>query len=180
MIENFKKYSFGEFLLLEKSEFDEYERIGLLHRPDPWGVSDFMNWPYITVKDIQSIMSQGMNYEQVIEIITELTGYRKDKILTKSWIDVFKFIKFVINSIDRVYELEKKLAYEPDANEENAGINMFNDFGYFVTIDRLAGGDPLKHEAVGQLPYSQVFAKLRLNQIDNIFMKNYQRIISKS
>ena len=54
---------------------------------------------------------------------------------------------------------------------------MFNQFGYFVTIDRLAGGDALKHEAIGQLPYSQVFAELKLRLVESIFMKNYQKII---
>jgi len=178
-MDEFKKITFREFLNLEISEFKEYERIGMLLKPDSWNVSDVMNWPYITVKDIQSTLSQNPNYEQIIEIIIELTGQRKEKILAKYWNDVFKFIKFVIKSIDRIGELEKKLAYEPDADEEKAGIEMFNEFGHFVTIDRLAGGDPLKHEAIGQLPYSHVFAKLRLNQVDNIFMKNYQKVITK-
>ena len=176
-MDQFEKITFREFLNLEKEEFKEYERIGLLLNPDAWGVSEVINWPYITVKDIQSMLSQNLDYEQVIAIITELTGQRKEKILSKIWIDIFKFIKFVVKSIERIDELEKALAYEPDANEERAGIEMFNQFGYFITIDRLAGGDPLKHEAIGQLPYSQVFAKLKLNLVDSIFMKNYQKII---
>ncbi len=178
MMEDFKKCTFGEFLNLPELERKEYERIGLLLKPDSWQVSDVMDWPYITVKDIQRTFSHDPDYEEVINIITELTGQRKDKILSKIWINVFRFLKFVINSIEGVNKLEQKLAYEPDADEERAGIEMFNEFGYFVTIDRLAGGDPLKHEAVGQLPYSQVFAKLRLNQVDNIFMKNYQKVIT--
>lgn len=178
MIENFKKYTFGEFLNLPESERKEYERIGLLLKPDPWGVSNFESWPYITVKDIQQTFSQNIDYEDVIQVINELTGHHRDKILSKIWIDVFRFIKFVSNSIKQVNELEQKLAYEPDADEVKAGIEMYNEFGYFVTISRLAG-NILEQEAVGQLPYSQVFAQLRLNQIDNIFMKNYQKAITK-
>ncbi len=175
-MEEFKKITFAEFLLLKTEEFKEYERIGLLLNPDSWGVSDVMNWPYVTVKDVQSMLQQDLNYEQVIVIITELTGLNKDKILSKSWIAIFKFIKFVVKAIKKIDELEKNLAYEPDANEERAGIEMFNQFGYFVTIDRLAGGDILKHDEVGQKPFSHVFAKLKLNQADNTFMKNYQKI----
>lgn len=178
MIENFKIISFGDFLLLPEYEMREYERTGLLLKPDPWQVSDFMNWPYITVKDIQMTFSHDLDYEEIISIITELTGQRRDKILSKIWIDIFRFLKFVTKSIEQVNELEKKLAYEPDADEERAGIEMFNEFGYFVTIHRLAGGDILKQEEVGRLPYSQVFATLRLNQTDNTFMKNYQKIIT--
>ncbi len=178
MIEEFKKCTFGEFLNLPETERKEYERIGLLLKPDPWQVSNYMNWPYITVKDIQQTLSENHDYEAIINVITELTGQRKDKINAKMWFDVFRFLKFVINSINEVSELEKKLAYEPEADEERAGIEMFNEFGYFVTIDRLAGGDILKHDEVGKMPFSHVFAKLRLNQTDSIFMKNYQKIIS--
>ena len=124
------------------------------------------------------MLSQNIDYETIISIITELTGQRKDKILSKIWIDIFRFIKFVTKSIEQVNELEQKLVYEPDADEVRAGIEMFNEFGYFVTISRLAG-DILKQEEVGQLPYSQVYAELKLRQTDNIFMKNYQKAISK-
>ena len=177
-MENFKKYTFAEFLNLPELERKEYERIGLLLKPDSWQVSDFMNWPYIMVKDIQQAFPRNIDYEDVIRVINELTGQSKDKILSKIWIDIFRFIKFVSNSINQVNELEQKLVHEPDADEVKAGIEMYNEFGYFVTISRLAG-DILKQEAVGQLPYSQVFAQLRLNQIDNIFMKNYQKAITK-
>ncbi len=177
-MENFKKYTFGEFLNLPESERKEYERVGLLLKPDSWQVSNFENWPYITVKDIQQTFSQDIDYEDIIRVINELTGQHRDKILLKIWIDVFRFIKFVTNSIEQVNELEQKLIYEPDADEVKSGIEMYNEFGYFVTISRLAN-DILKQEAVGQLPYSQVFAQLRLNQIDNIFMKNYQKAITK-
>ena len=173
----FKKYTFLEFLNLDEDERNDYKYFGSLLNSNSLGVSDVMNWPYITVKDIQSILCQDHSYEDIITIIKELKGESRDKILSKSWIDIFKFIKFVIKSIERINKLEENLIYEPDAAEERAGIEMFNQFGYFVTIDRLAGGDPLKHEAVGQLPYSQIFAKLRLNQIDNIFIKNYQKAI---
>jgi len=154
----------------------EYESTGMLLKPNSWGVSDFMNWPYLTVKEIQSSIAGNVTYEQVIEIIHELTGIGKDKILDKCWIDVFRFLKFVFDSIERVNKLEEKLIYEPDTDEVNAGIEMYNQFGYFATIDRLAQGDILKYEEVGQLEYSIVFSKLMLNQVDAQFMKNYQKI----
>jgi len=178
-MQEYKKITFREFLTLESEELERYKATGKLLRPDSWGVSDFMQWPYLTVKQIQSDLSGTVEFETIINIIRELTGQKKDKILNKCWIDVFKFINFVYKSIERVDELEKKLEYEPDANEIKAGIDMFNQFGYFATIDRLAGGDPLKYDEVGKMEYSVIFSKLLLNQTDNQFMKNYHKAISK-
>ena len=179
MKQEYNKYTFREFLSLEAEEMDEYKSVGMLMKPDSWGVSDVMNWPYVTVKDIQVMLSEDVNYEQIIDIITKLTGMRIDKILDKPWNDVFKFVKFVFKSIEQVNEVEKKLAYKPEPDEEQAGIEMYNQFGYFATIDRLAGGDPLKYDEIGQTEFSVIFAKLMLNSVDTQFSKNYQKIIMK-
>ena len=177
MRETYKKYTFKKFLSLDPVLMQEYESTGLLLKPDSWGINDFMTWPYITVKEIQLTLSQDYDYEQVINIIKELTGMSVKKILGKSWIDIFKFIKFVFKSIERINELEKKLIYEPDADEQNAGIEMYNEFGVFATIDRLAGGDPLKYDEIGKTEFSVIFVKLRLNQVDVQFAKNYQKVM---
>lgn len=179
MRQEYNRYTFREFLRLGAEEMDEYKSIGMLMKPDSWGVSDFMNWPYVTVKDIQIMLSEDVSYEQIINIITELTGLRIDKILDKPWNDVFKFIKFIFRSIEQVNEVEKKLIYKPEPDEEQAGIEMYNQFGYFATIDRLAGGDPLKYDEIGQTEFSVIFAKLMLNSVDTQFSKNYQKIIMK-
>ncbi len=175
----FNKYTFREFLCLDPEEMQEYESTGLLLKPDSWGVSEPTKWPYITVKDIQSILSGDIDFEQIIYIIKELTGMHTEKILDKSWIDIFKFVKFVFRSIEHINELEKKLAYEPDADERKAGIEMYNQFGYFATIDRLAGGKPWKYKKIGKMKYSIIFAKLLLNNVDTQFSKNYQKAIMK-
>jgi len=148
-------------------------------KPHNWGVSDVMEWDFLTVKETQQDLANTIDYQKIIEIITRLTGYPQEKILNKLWFDVFHFIKFVQESIERINEVELKLAVEPDADEQAAGIEMYNQFGFFVTVDRLAGGDPLKYEAVGALPYSVVFSKLLLNLTDQQFMKEYHRIKSR-
>jgi len=176
-IQTFKKLSFGEFLNLPDDEFHRYESTGYLLKPDNWGVSDILKWDYITVKETQAMFGNGYNYEQLIDLIRTLTGMKREKIIEKTWINVFQFVKFVSNSIDQVNELEKKLDYEPDAMEEKAGIDMFNQFGYFATIDRLAGGDPLKYDDIGKIEYSVIFSKLLLIKTDMQFTKNYQKQI---
>jgi len=172
MRQEYNKYTFREFLCLDPEEMQEYETMGMLLKPDSWGVNDYMKWPYITVKDIQTTLCEDINYEHIIDIIKELTGMKMDRILNKYWNDVFKFIKFVFKSIEQVNEVEKKLIYKPDNDEELAGIDMYNQFGYFATIDRLAGGDPLKYDEIGNTEFSVIFAKLMLNNVDTQFSKN--------
>lgn len=188
MLHEYVKYTFGEFLNLPDDEFKEYEKTGLLLKPDDWDLPDFMKWPYIQVKKAQTILSEKISYVDVIELIRELVKIKPDlselfssdeNILQLHWFHVFAFLKFVINQIERVNELEERLAYEPDAAEERAGIDMYNQFGYFTTIDRLAGGDPLKYEEIGQTEYSVIFSKLLLNKVDSQFIKNYHKAITK-
>ena len=179
MITDFVKYKFAEFLDLPDETREEYEHIGMLLPSDPWDIPDVLEWEYLTVKEVQSNIHETIDYEQIIWIINEITGIENEKILSKCWIDVFKFLKFVFDSIEKINELEKKLAYEPDSDEINAGIENYNQFGHFATIDRLSGGDPLKYESIGKLQYSIIFAKLVLNKVDQEFSKKYQAIKSK-
>ena len=180
MNQTFKKYTFIEFLNLDQKERERYEATGKLLKAKSFGVSDVMKWDYLTVKEIQAKLSNSIDYQGIIDIIQELTAWGIEKIMQKTWIDIFQFLKFVDESIQKITEKEENLSYDPDADEENAGIENYNQFGYFATIDRLAGGDPLKYESIGKMEYSIIYAKLLLNKVDSEFIKNYHRIKSKS
>ena len=67
-METFKKYTFHEFLNLEGKEFQRYESTGKLLRANSWGVSDVLQWDYITVKEIQAALSSDLDYQKLIEI----------------------------------------------------------------------------------------------------------------
>jgi len=47
-----------------------------------------------------------------------------------------------------------------DADAEQAEVERFDKFGYWIQIDKLAGGDPLKYEGVMNLTYQDCFTKL--------------------
>lgn len=174
-----KNCTFTELFGLTVEDFSMYQTIGLSLDPDSWGVPDLLEWPYITVKQIQDKMSDAYNYDTMMWIIKELTKLDADKIMQKKWHDVFAFFNFVIQQIKKANELEQKLIYEPDADETRAGIDQYNQFSYFATIDRLAGGDPLKYDGVGNVQFSVIYSKLLLNRVDNEFSKALIRIKSK-
>ena len=170
-------YNMAEFLSLPDEERDNYKDFGLRLRANPQGLPpDIIEWPWATIKQIQDIINQPMlHYEDMVEILVIATGESRDKILLWKWTNSFPLYNFTVNGIKQINELEEQLAYEPSGKELSAGIDEYNAFGWFVTLNRLAGGDPLKYDAVGKLPYHVIFATLKLNKVDNEFQKRMMR-----
>lgn len=170
-------YNMAEFLSLPDEERDNYKDFGLRLRANPQGLPpDIIEWPWATIKQIQDIINQPMlHYEDMVEILVIATGESRDKILLWKWTNSFPLYNFTVNGIKQINELEEQLAYEPSGKELSAGIDEYNAFGWFVTLNRLAGGDPLRYDAVGKLPYHVIFATLKLNKVDNEFQKRMMR-----
>jgi len=174
-----KNCTLAELFKLSPEDLSIYRTVGLSLEPDSWGMADLLEWPYITVKQIQEKLINAYDFETMIWIIKEVSKLNAEEILKRKWHQVFAFFAFVITQIKRANELEQKLVYEPDADETRAGIDQYNQFSYFVTIDRLAGGDPLKYDEVGKVQFSVIYSKLMLNRVDNEFSKSLIRIKSK-
>ena len=164
-------YSFDEFLCLEdKDEQSLYKSFGLAAKAKDWDKGDILDWPWSRVKNIQDVINkETVTYSEMTEVIVLASELPVKTICRTKWHEVFAFYNFVVESIKRVNELEKQLSYEPSARELSAGIERYDAFGWFVTLDRLAGGDMLKYEAIGNLKYCDVFAKLKLNKVDREF-----------
>lgn len=94
--------------------------------------------------------------------------------------EVYGCIKFLMNQFIERGKLEEKLL-KPNVTIEHqrAGIAMFNVLGDFNTIDEIAGGDVLKHDAVLMLDYTTIFQKLLKNNLTTKFEKNYSDILNK-
>ena len=170
-------YNMAEFLSLSDEEREEYKTFGLRLKANPQGCpADIIEWPWAVIKQIQDIINQPMlHYEDMIEILVLATGLTKDKILGWKWTNSFPLYNFTVEGIKQINELEEQLSYEPSGKEMGAGIDEYNSFGWFVTLNRLAGGDPLKYDAVGKLPYHVIFATLKLNKVDNEFQKRMMK-----
>lgn len=94
--------------------------------------------------------------------------------------EVYGCIKFLMNQFIERGKLEEKLL-KPNVtiDHQRAGIAMFNVLGDFNTIDEIAGGDVLKHDAVLMLDYTTIFNKLLKNNLTTKFEKNYSDILNK-
>jgi len=172
----FDDCSFKEYLSFEEEKRETYKMFGLKAKPNGYGLTTALDWEWGRVKDVQVLINKSsLNYSEMIEILTLASKKTHDEILSERWDRVFKLYNFVVKEIEHINELEKQLAYDPEPDEVSAGIDAFNEMGYFVTLNRLAGGDPLKYKAILEIGYADIFATLKLNNIDMQFQRNLMR-----
>lgn len=84
----------------------------------------------------------------------------------------------ITNQLTEILKTEKAtLEILPTPEQIRAGISEFEKLGIFSAIDDLAGGDPLKYDAVLQLEYSVVYSKLLKNKISHTFACRYEEVM---
>jgi hypothetical protein len=177
-LDELNKYTFKQFLNLEGEEKALYKAFGLRLRPDPCcRPSDILDWQWGEIKQIQDIINKDLlHYTDMTEILCLASQSPEEKVMEIVWYKLFALYNFVVEGLKQINELEKQLSYEPTGKELGAGIEQYNDFGWFVTMDRLAGGDPLKYDEIGKLSYGVIFAKLKLNALDSDFNKRITKV----
>ena len=131
-----------------------------------------LEWEWSIIKQLQDLLNKPyLTYDDMKEIICLASGDQQVKINSRLWYDVFAFYNFVVEGIKRINEIEKQLSYEPDSKEVGAGIEEYNQYSWFVTLYRLANGDPLKYDAIGKQQYAIIFSTLKLRKTDMEFEK---------
>lgn len=133
-------------------------------------------FPYRFTKiDLPELMQEG-NIEEIINIICKEKEIEIKEITQR---ETISFVLWLKDEIEAIHQLESRyLQSQPDPDMIAAGVNDLNEFGELNVIDSLAGGDILKWDEVGRIPYYKVFDKLRKNIIDRRINTNYQKILA--
>ena len=181
--------SYSVFLEFDADKFDYYSRFGKLMRPDPGNLEEIVKWTYGKVKQLQMKFTQDFDYNEIPGIIAfcheegkydDLDDEEKktstQRIREKKWHEVFGLYNHIKNEVDVIVEREKILSYEPEADQVEAGIEMFQQFGVLTTIDVLADGNVLMWDAIEEKPYYLIFAKLQLESVKRVYNKNMAAI----
>ncbi|SHJ20622.1 hypothetical protein SAMN05443429_11237 [Cruoricaptor ignavus] len=93
--------------------------------------------------------------------------------------EITYFLLWLNDEVEKIAELEERfLSSDPEPAMLAAGVQRLNEFGAYATVDSLAGGDILKHEAIMQLPYYAVYQKLKLDKVNREIEKDYHNIIA--
>lgn len=106
-------------------------------------------------------------------------GYRipEREFYLTSIFDVFRAFNWILEQFTVLKENEeKKLSYEPTAEEMEAGIDSLGKYGRIVSIDTLAKGDILKWREIEQLSYNEVFFKLCMDKDRTDIERNLMKI----
>ena len=163
--------SFYEFVQFEEDKFTYYKRIGMAMKPDSDGLEDIMQWPYGKVKELQIMFQEEITMGDIPRLIafgfsTKQDGKPKDRspeeFIKEKWHKVFQYYNHLVAELKRILEREEILAYEPEADQVEAGIERINNFGVLATIDTLAQGNVLLYDEIEAKPYYLIFAKLHL------------------
>ena len=139
---------------------------------DVYKIGPLTNRTFYEVKELQRLMSDENGFEQSILFVLELSG-QKDPDLFQ----FFSFFNYCKEEIERVNIMEENaLGYTPTTDEERAGIDRFNKFGYVLAIDSLAKGNVLKWNEVKNIPYEDAFMKLMIDKTRNDFDKDLFKV----
>jgi hypothetical protein len=150
-------------------------------KPDPAGLDDIYQWTFGKVKELQMMFTEVVTIKRIPEILafahsTEKKPHPPEFFWRVKWYKVFRLWNHIHKEMDKINEREKVLEYEPDADQEGAGIDRFVKFGTLATIDLLADGNVLIYDEIEAKPYSLIFAKLYLEHEKGQYLKNLQAI----
>lgn len=173
--------SFVEFANFEDDKFSYYKRIGKAMKPDPAGLDDIYQWTFGKVKELQMMFTEVVTITRIPEILafahtTEKRTRSTELFWRMKWHKVFRLWNHIYQQIEQINEREKVLEYEPDADQESAGIDRFIKFGTLATVDMLCDGNVLMYDKMQKQPYSLIFAKLYLEREKSDYLKNLQAI----
>jgi len=157
-----KNYTVKEFFELPASKIDEYISILSLLEPEPTK-HELSSLKFREVEFIKQNINDDEKIHTIfcyIDEICDLNGI--------SIIEFFGKYNFIIASLKKMIEVEKQHLEPNYPNlkwEAVNGSQRLKELGVLPIVDNLAGGDPLKYEAILDLPYLTVFKKLKLDTL---------------
>ena len=165
---NIEDISFTTYLSLkDKSKYDYCIRYAdKLKEPlDIFEIGDFIEQPFGLVKDLQELLNHsGMTWQSYFDTLLKhgiIKSYAQAGAM--SLFTLQRSRVYIKTSIETINKLESDgLGHTPSPDEEIAGIDRFNKYRSFYQLDKLAGGDVTKYEAVRKEPYGNCFTKLML------------------
>lgn len=169
----------NELEQLPREQQENIITIGFVLKPDAWDTPEITLYDWGKIKEMQEAARKDHDLDVILNMICIAKDMDKEDLYDFSWRKLFSFFNYLTHGLEHINKLEKLLEYEPTSEEVRAGIEEFDQFGYFVTIDRLAGGDPLKYEKIVKLPYDVVYSKLLLSKTDAIFQKRYHEVLKQ-
>lgn len=170
---NYENCTFSDLDKLEIDDVNFYITTGLFISSDNWMHEPLTEMAYGKVMELLMMFESEVNLSDIVSIIKFVSGI---DCRGKLWHSVFAHYNWIASEVKKIEDMLKSLYVEPSTEEAAAGIDMFSQFGAFSTIDRLSGGDPLKYEAIENMPFNIIFTKLKLNKVTCEYEENLRKV----
>ena len=170
-----EKYTVEQFLFLPEEKRNKMTAIYNLVTFDV----DCKTWTFEAVKETQYQLKRPLDYKTMIEIV----GRQIDGSLFEIDAHVF-FGTFngIAKSILEITDIENNaLGHTPTGDEIIASeeVGGFDSFGYLPELDKLAGGDILKYDAIRKQSWSDCFSKLAYESRQMRYQNKMMELIRK-
>ena len=120
---------------------------------------------------------QGENFLDCIKLMYGIGDYHLEKATV---FNIFSVYQYLINKLQEIIQIENdQIDNEKDPDEENAGIGMFEKYGFYNEIRSLTDGDKTKEDYYLNLPYIDVFLELTYKSNLIKFSNKLQEIKNK-
>lgn len=178
-----KNITFDEYLCLnDRSIYDfaiDYA-YKFKESKDIFNVGSFTQQEFGFVKDLQYDMAQGILWEKMLEYMIRLTGKDVKEFCKLKLLDIIRFKNYIVDEITEIARIESiALAYEPEDDEKQAGIDELNVFGVYAQMLSVATGDPLKVEQVKKMKYEDAFVFLCYQKKKSDFERRLMELRNK-
>ena len=170
-----EKYTVYEFLFLPEEKKAEMSAIYNLVTFD----IDCKTWTFEAVKETQYQLKKQIDYKTMIEIVGRQITTDIFELDAHVFFGTFNGIA---KSILEITEIENNaLGHTPTGDEMIASeeVGGFDSFGYLPELDKLAGGDILKYDAIRKQNWSDCFAKLAYESRQNRYQNKMMELIHK-
>jgi hypothetical protein len=171
------------FELEEKENYDfaiKYSK-SVFNKPlDIFKIGDMTELSFGLIKDLQYDIEQGLSWMKFLDYLEEITGIDVKKIVNYKLTAICRVRSYILKEIERINEIENELlAYYPDSDEKNAGIDEFNKFGNYGQLRKLANEDVTKLDEVKKIKYSIGLMELYYQRVESDYQLRLMKIKSK-
>lgn len=126
--------------------------------------------------------SQFQDFEYLVKIIARLQSARKKDILNMKILEFYPLLLSLQIQFENILKMEQSLVPEhvDEKWEMIEGSKFLQPFGIYNTLQNLSGGDILKWKKIYNLPYLEVFMKLKLDTVTSNLQYKMSQIKTKT
>lgn len=174
-MEELENYALSVFLSKDDDTIREYAD-ALKYITEVPTVNKLVN---LKLREVEYIKTNINNQGALSRIFLYMEGLDEKQLMQMKVVTFFGLFKSIKKQLEHILTKESELLTPKQSNykwEAVEGSKRLSVLGSLPMIDNLAGGDPLKYEAILELPYKTILHKLYLDTIKSDIQYDMDKI----